>query len=212
MIDIVVIGTGGLAREFSSFFASEANIVGFSSTNTKEFNDFSLAGEFFGSNITPDIVGTKYAVLAIGNPLAKRAVSEKLKKLGFKFPNFLHSSAISATNLFERGSEGVIISPYCVIGSNVNFASHIYLNFMVGVGHDTRFESYIQVNPGAQIGGAVSVEEGVLIGSGSAIRQGLKVRKSSTVGSGSVVLSPVREGITVIGNPAKRLKLPSFNE
>ena len=83
---------------------------------------------------------------------------------------------------------------------------------MVGVGHDTKFESYIQVNPGVQIGGAVSVEEGVLIGSGSTIRQGLKIRKASTIGSGSVVLSTVREGITVVGNPAKRLKLPSFDE
>ncbi len=210
-MDIVVIGTGGLAREFSLFFSSEVNIVGFSSTNTNEFNDFSLCGEFFGSNITPDSVGTKYAVLAIGSPNAKKVVSEKLKNLGFEFPNLVHSSAVSATNLSES-SEGVIISPNCVIGSNVDFANHIYLNFMVGVGHDARFQSYIQVNPGVQIGGAVSVEEGVLIGSGSTIRQGLKISKSSTVGSGSVVLSRVREGITVLGNPAKRLKLPSFDE
>ena len=209
-MDIVVIGTGGLAREFSSFFSSEVNIVGFASTNTNEFNDVTLSGRFFGSDISPDIVGTKYAVLAIGNPAAKRAVSEKLKNLGFAFPNLVHSSAVSVTNLTK--SEGVIISPNCVIGSNVSFANHIYLNFMVGVGHDTIFEGYTQVNPGVQIGGAVSVEEGVLIGSGSTIRQGLKVGKSSTVGSGSVVLSPVRGGITVIGNPAEWLKLPSFNE
>ena len=211
-MDVVVIGTGGLAREFSSFFSSEVNIVGFSSTNKNEFKDFSLCGEFFGSNITPHVVGTKYAVLAIASPNTKRVVSDKLKNLGFKFPNLVHSSAVRATNLFESSSEGVIISPNCVIGSNVDFANHIYLNFMVGVGHNTRFESFIQVNPGAQIGGEVSVEEGVLIGSGSTIMQGLKVRKFSTVGSGSVVLSSVREGITVIGNPAKRLKLPSFNE
>jgi sugar O-acyltransferase (sialic acid O-acetyltransferase NeuD family) len=211
-MDIVVIGTGGLAREFSSFFSNEVNIVGFSSTNTTEFDDFALCGEFFGSNITTAIVGTNQAVLAIGSPDAKRAVSKKLKSLGFEFPNLVHSSAVSATNLSESTSEGVIISPNCVIGSNVNFANHIYLNFMVGVGHDTKFESYIQVNPGVQIGGAVSVEEGVLIGSGSTIRQGLKIKKASTVGSGSVVLSSVREGITVLGNPAKRLKIPRFNE
>ena len=130
MMDIVVIGTGGLAREFYSFFLSEVNIVGFSSTNTNEFNDFSLSGEFFGSDITPDIVGTKYAVLAIGNPAAKRAISEKLKKLGFEFPNLVHSSSVSATKLLECGSEGVVISPNCVIGSNVNFANHIYLNLL----------------------------------------------------------------------------------
>ena len=211
-MDIVVIGTGGLAREFSSFFSSEVSIVGFSSTNTNEFDDFSLCGKFFGNNITPDIVGTKYAAIAIGSPNAKRAVSKKLKALGFEFPNLVHPSAVSATNLFESSSEGVIISPNCVIGSNVDFANHVYLNFMVGVGHDAKFESFIQVNSGVQIGGAVSVEERVLIGSGSTIRQGLKVKKASTVGSGSVVLSPVRESITVVGNPAKRLKLPSFNE
>ena len=42
--------------------------------------------------------------------------------------------------------------------------------------------------------------------------KGLKIRKASTIGSGSVVLSTVREGITVLGNPAKRLKIPSFDE
>ena len=83
---------------------------------------------------------------------------------------------------------------------------------MVGIGHDTKFESYIQVNSGAQSGGAVSISEGVLIGSGATIRQGLKIKKASTIGSGSVVLSSVREAITVIGNPAKRLKLPNIDK
>ena len=206
-MDVVVIGTGGLAREFSSFFSKEINIVGFSSTNSNEFEDFFLSGEFFGSNITPDMVGTKNAVLAIGSPNAKKAVSEKLKNLGFDFPNFVHSSVVSATNIVDSNSEGVIISPNCVIGSNVLFSNHVYLNFMVGVGHDTKFESCVQVNPGVQIGGDVSIGEGVLIGSSATIRQGLKISKNCTVGSGAVVLSTVSEGITVIGNPAKRLKI-----
>ena len=211
-MDLVVVGTGGLAREFTAFFSSEVNIVGFSSTNPSEFEEFALPGKFFGSEITPSNVGTKYAVLAIGSPTSVRIVSEKLKKLGFTFPNLVHSSAVTATNINDIDSEGIIISPNCVIGSNVSFASHVYINFMVGVGHDATFDDYVQVNPGAQIGGAVSIGEGVLIGSGSTIRQGLRIRKSSTVGSGAVVLSSVREAITVIGNPAKRLKLPSFDE
>jgi hypothetical protein len=75
-MDIVVIGNGGLAQEFASFFAKEVNVVDFSTTNTNEFEEFSLSGKFFGSNITPDIVGTNYAVLAIGNPNTKRAISK----------------------------------------------------------------------------------------------------------------------------------------
>lgn len=211
-MNIVVIGTGGLAREFSEFFSKEVNIVGFSSTNRDEFEDFLLTGKFFGGEITPEIVGTKHAVLAIGWPSAKKIVSERLKSLGFDFPNLVHSSAVTATTIDDVDSEGIIISPNCVIGSNVSFSKHVYINFMVGIGHDASFDNFVQVNSGVQIGGAVSIGEGVLLGSGSIIRQGLRVKKSSTVGFGSVVLSSVREGITVIGNPAKRLKLPSFDE
>ncbi|MDB9863467.1 hypothetical protein OAC78_08875 [Litorivicinus sp.] len=211
-MNIVVIGTGGLAREFSKFFSKEVNIIGFSSTNTNEFEDFLLKGKFFGGAITPEIVGTKHVVLAIGSPHAKRIVSERLKSLGFDFPNLVHSSTVTATTIDDANSEGIIISPNCVIGSNVSFSNHVYINFMVGIGHDVSFDNFVQVNPGVQIGGAVSIGEGVLLGSGSIIRQGLRVQKSSTVGSGSVVLSSVREGITVIGNPAKRLKLASFDE
>ncbi|MDB3873557.1 hypothetical protein N9317_05910 [Pelagibacteraceae bacterium] len=211
-MDVIVIGTGGLAREFSSFFSKEVNIVGFSSNNSTEFENFSLCGQFFGNSITPSKVGTKYAVLAIGSPITKKIVFEKLKNAGFEFPNIIHPSVISATNFTNSKSQGIIISPYSVIGSNVQFANNVYINFMVGVGHDTKFESYIQVNPGAQIGGAVSVGQGVVIGSSSVIREGLKINKASTVGSGSVVLSSVREGVTVIGNPAKRLKISNYDQ
>jgi sugar O-acyltransferase (sialic acid O-acetyltransferase NeuD family) len=210
-MDIVVIGTGGLAREFHAFFSKKVKVVGFSSTNISEFEEFSLQGKFFGAEISPESVGTKYAALAIGNPHMKRIVSEELKRLGFVFPNLVHSSVITATNINDINSEGVIISPNCVIGSNVVFANHVYINFMCGIGHDVNFDNFVQVNPGAQIGGTVSIGEGVLIGSGSTVRHGLKVKKSSTVGSGSVVLSSVREAITVIGNPAKRLKIPNFD-
>lgn len=211
-MDAVVIGSGGLAREFTTFFSSEVNIVGFSSHKTDDFDSSSLGGEFFGSNITPDNVGTKYAVLAIASPAAKRDLSSKLKAIGFEFPNFIHSSVINAGGAKLKNSEGVIISPNSVLAPNVEFADHVYINFMVGVGHDVKFGSFIQVNPGAQIGGAVSVGNGVVIGSGATILQGLKIRDASTVGSGSVVFSSVREDTTVMGNPAKRLKIPSCGD
>lgn len=209
-MDVIVIGTGGLALEFAAFFSKQVNVVGFSSTITNECDNPSLSEKFFSGEISPERVGTQYAVLAIGNPNSKKVASEKLKKLGFVFPNLVHSSVVTATNLADTDSEGVIISPQCVVGPNVAFANHIYLNFMVGIGHNVNFENFVQINPGVQIGGDVSIGEGVLIGSGSTVRQGLRVKNSATVGAGSVVLSSVREAITVIGNPAKRLKLPSF--
>lgn len=207
-MDVVVVGTGGLAREFAAFFSDEVNIVGFSSDNPEEHDEFNLPGKFFAEDITPDLVGTKNAVLAIGSPIAKQEVSEKLQSAGFVFPNLAHSSSVLALNINEMPDRGLVVSPNCVVGSDVSFGSHVYINFMVGVGHDATFGDFVQINPGAQVGGGVSVGSRVLIGSGASIRQGLKVRDLATVGSGSVVFSSVREGVTVVGNPAKRLKLP----
>ena len=209
-MDLVVVGTGGLAREFLNFFSNQVNIVGFSSTNKSEYQKFNLPGKFFESEITPQTVGTKYCVVAIGSPAIKKSVSEKLTTKGFIFPNIIHSSSIVAGKI-KSSIAGIIISPNCIVGPDVSFGGHVYLNFMVGVGHDAILGNYIQVNPGVIIGGAAVIEDEVLIGSGSKLRQRIKIRKNATVGSGSVVLSSVREGITVIGNPAKRLKLPKFD-
>ncbi|MEN7537964.1 acetyltransferase [Aurantiacibacter flavus] len=211
-MDVVVVGTGGLAREFAAFFSDEVNIVGFSSESSEEYSKFKLPDKFFEGDITPELVGTRYAVLAIGSPITKEAVSKKLESAGFVFPNLAHSSSVLATDIQELPDQGLIVSPNCVVGSDVSFGRHVYLNFMVGVGHDATFDDFVQINPGAQVGGAVSVGSRVLIGSGSSILQGLKVRDSSTVGSGAVVFSSVRPGVTVVGNPAKRLKLPGFTD
>jgi serine acetyltransferase len=115
---------------------------------------------------------------------------------GFQFPNLIHPSAVLASKIADSKSRGIIISPNCTIGSEVTFGDHVYLNFMVGVGHDCKFDGYIQINPGVQIGGFAHIKSHVLIGS------------NSTVGSGSVVLTRVRVDITVLGNPARKLKLP----
>lgn len=205
-MDLIVVGTGGLAREFFKFFSNSVNIIGFSSKSQSEFEEFNLKGEFYGNDITPQIVKTKYCVIAVGNPNVKKVLSKKLKANGFVFPNFIHSSSILGSEI-KSTNEGIIISPNCIVGPDVTFGNHIYINFMVGIGHDTILGNYIQVNPGSQIGGASIIEDGVLIGSGSILRQKLKIKKNAIVGSGSVVLSSVQEGITIIGNPARRLKL-----
>ena len=207
-MNLIVIGTGGLAREFSAFFNDAVNIVGYFSTNIDEFYQFKLPGKFFSGAITPEIVGTTNCVIAIGSAAVKKEMSERLRAVGFTFPNLIHPSATIATRI-GTDAEGIIISPNCVIGSNVLLGRHVYLNFMVGVGHDTKVGDYVQVNPGAQIGGSVIVGNEVLIGSGATIRQGLNIKQKATVGFGSVVFTSVREGITVIGNPAKRLKFLS---
>lgn len=201
---LLIIGTGGLARELTSWCGEHFQIVGYSSTNATEHNEFNMPGVLFSSDITPDLVGTDLAVIAIGSPSAKAKIHKQLSRLGFRFPTFIHpSSTISGR---AKIGDGVIISPNCVVSPNVTLNDLVYVNFSCGIGHDAVIGCYTQINPGTQLGGFSKIGDKVLIGSGSTILQGITVGNGATVGSGSVVLSRVADNATVLGNPAKRMR------
>lgn len=207
MIEVIVIGTGGLAREFSSYFSENSRqikIVGFSSTNHQEHDSFSLPGKLFKGEITPELVGTDQAVIAIGSPSSKKKISEKLKTLGFRFPSLIHSNCVVSER--AKIEEGVIISPNCTVSPNAELKSFCYLNFGVGVGHDAIVGKFVQINPGTQLGGFSKIGNETIVGSGSTILQGIQIGSMATIASGSVVLSRVAEGATMLGNPAKRMR------
>jgi len=204
MEKILIVGTGGLAREFSSWCSDYFQIVGYSSENITEHAEFNLSGIVHTGDVTPDKAGTDIVFVAIGTPSLKAKVYKQFSNLGFKFPSFIHpSSTVSDKANIE---DGVIISPNCVVSPNVTLNRLVYVNFSCGIGHDTVVGNYVQINPGSQLGGSSKIGDNVLIGSGSIFLQGITVGNEATVGAGSVVLSRVAAGATVLGNPAKRMR------
>ena len=57
-MELLVVGTGGLAREFTNFFKSMIKVIGYSSIDDREFFEFKLGGKFFSNNVLPREVGT----------------------------------------------------------------------------------------------------------------------------------------------------------
>ena len=184
--DVIILGAGGLAREFSSYFSEIINIIGFLTENPDDFKKYNLPGDLFSSLDKIENSPSKNLVIAIGSPKVKRSLYEKFKKKGFSFPILKHpSSIISESASF---GEGVIISPFSIIGPNVNLGNCVYINYQVGVGHDSNIGSYTQINSGAQIGGSTHIKGDTLLGSNSTILQNTIIEKNITIGSGSIVL------------------------
>ena len=204
MEKILIVGTGGLAREFSSWCSDYFQIVGYWSENATEHAEFNLSGILHTGDVTPDAAGTDIVFLAIGAPSVKAKFYKQFSNLGFKFPSFIHPSSTVSDNV--NIGDGVIISPNCVVSPKVTLNRLVYVNFSCGIGHDAVVGNYVQINPGSQLGGFSKIGDSVLIGSGSIILQGITVGNEATVGSGSVVLSKVAAGATVLGNPAKRMR------
>jgi sugar O-acyltransferase (sialic acid O-acetyltransferase NeuD family) len=201
--DVVVIGSGGLAREFSTYFASSCNVLGYSTTTPEDIEKFQLKGVLFPSNISIESLPTKNLVLAIGSPKVKRKLYEKLSSEGFSFPSIIHETAIVSES--ASLSDGVIVSPMVIVGPNTKIGKLVYCNYQVGIGHDSVIGDFTQINPGAQIGGEVFVSPECLIGSNSTILQKAKLNTSITIGSGSVILGTKNKPGTLVPHYSKYL-------
>ena len=183
---VIIVGTGGLAREFTEYFAHQITIVGFLTNNPNEHKKFDLPGRVFPSEITSKNTNCKNLVIAIGNPKLKRHLHKKFKERGFLFPKFIHEDSIVSESVSIK--EGVVISPKTIVGPNVNIGEIVYINYQVGIGHDTNIGAYTQINPGSQLGGCTVVKGDSLIGSNSTLLQNTFIERKITIGSGSIVL------------------------
>jgi sugar O-acyltransferase (sialic acid O-acetyltransferase NeuD family) len=204
MQEVLVVGSGGLAREFSDYFSDQVTIVGYSSKSLTDQQEFFLCGRMFGDDVSPETVGTDLAVIAIGDAVRRKIISEELLNRGFQFPCFAH--ATSTVSPKARIGQGVIISPHCVVSPNVVLGDFCYLNYACGIGHDTVLGQCVQINPGAQIGGCTTIGDFCLIGSGAIVIDNTTVGTGAKISSGAVVMAPVDENSSMLGNPARRMR------
>lgn len=71
----------------------------------------------------------------------------------------------------------------------------------------SRTLDFVQVGAGSIIGTQAVLEKHVFIGLGATLVAGIQVGAGARIGAGSVVLAHVKPGETVLGNPAKAVKL-----
>ena len=209
MHDLVVYGAGGLGREVGEIVRriNERHrfwrLLGF-------VDDGGASGDLGGSEFLGGLEfikgfnGPLDVAIAIANPAAKRRLYETLKR---DCPNVTFPSVIDTeARLSSRVSldEGVIISHFCSVSVEVRLGRCVFLNTGTHVGHDTTIGDFSSVMPNVDISGNVTVGSDALIGVNAAILQGVAVGSGATVGMGAIVMTPVPEGCTVLGNPARK--------
>lgn len=116
-------------------------------------------------------------------------------------------------NKFRIPSFGkVYIGNYVDLSSNVTiergFNSHTVIkdntkiDSNVCIGHDDIIGESVVITSGASIAGLVSIGKNVYVGMNATVKQRLSIGDDAMIGMGSVVISNVKNGISVFGNPA----------
>ena len=209
MKDIVIIGAGGFGREVAWLIEDiniknvEWNIFGFVDDNQ------AIQGtKIYGYKVVGDIDWLKEQELcvvnAIGDPIIKKKVMEKLAGSKNRYPVLIHPSVINSGSV--NFGEGSIVCAGNIITVNIEIGKHVIINLDCTIGHDANIGDYSTVLPSVNISGFVKTEECVSVGTGSAIIQGVNIGRNTVVGAGAVVVKDLPANCTAVGSPAKPIK------
>lgn len=203
--DVAVIGGGGHAKVIiDTLLLNKYNVIGiYDDDHTKLgkaiYRDVKVIGST--NDINDNIPNF---ICAIGNNTVRKTIVEKLKHINW-ISTLVHPSAvISETAIINRGT---FINAGVIIQSDVVIGEHTIINTGASIDHDTNIGNFCHICPRVTLCGGVLVQNNVFIGAGSVIiHNNLVIGENSVVGAGSVVLKNVDSNITIVGNPARKIR------
>jgi len=209
-MDVVIIGAGGQGRVVLDILRAEArhNVVGFLDA------DPTLAGTTVGGlpvigrvNQFPRLKEqrVKGAIVAIGESKARRRYAQLILDNGLELISTVHPSAVVSPS--ATIGRNVVVAPHAVIGPESRIGDSVLINTASIIEHECHIGAGAHVCPGAAMAGRVHIGQGAFIGLGSRIIQCLSIGDDAIVGAGAVVIADVPASATVVGVPARVIKI-----
>lgn len=142
--------------------------------------------------------------IAMGDPHWRKHYAELIEKKGGHFYTYISPDA----HILETAQigEGSFISFWSSVSDNVNIGKHVVLHAFCVIGHDAVVKDYGTLLNAAFLGGGAEVGECSQMSPNSIILPHKKIGNNVMVGVGSVVIRNVKDGESVFGNPAIKLK------
>jgi UDP-perosamine 4-acetyltransferase len=147
----------------------------------------------------------RHAIVAIGDCRSRQSYARMLLDQGFELINAVHPAAVVSPT--AALGHNCVIAAGAVIGTEAKICNSVIVNTGAVVDHECTVEEAAHICPGALLAGRVQVQEGAFVGLGAKVIQCLTVGRFATVGAGAVVIRDVPDFATVVGTPARVIKL-----
>jgi sugar O-acyltransferase (sialic acid O-acetyltransferase NeuD family) len=211
-MNVIIIGAGGHGRVVLDILTAMGThqTVGFIDADPqlagKAIGDVPILGQ---ANLLPKLKSQKVkgAIVAIGDNHARRSYAAKLAQQGFELINAIHPRSIVSPT--AKLGTNLVIAAGAVIGTDAVIGNDVIVNTAAVIDHECEIGQAVHICPGAALAGRVHVGEEAFIGLGSNIIPCMNIGRQSVVGAGAVVIADVPEGATVVGVPARVIKLRS---
>lgn len=207
MKNLIILGTGNFSKIVYEYALSNPkyNIE----WAIKGFIDFN--SEYIKADIDyPDLISTiddyivqkdDVFICSYVNPEDRAKSVEMISQKGGEFINIIHP----LSNISRKATYGIgnFIGAFTTISVNTKIGNHIIIQDHCNIGHDSSIGDFSHLYVGNIICGKNQIGKQVSLYTGSTIYPKVKISDHAIVGAGSVVMRNIKEGITVIGNPAK---------
>jgi sugar O-acyltransferase (sialic acid O-acetyltransferase NeuD family) len=141
-------------------------------------------------------------ILALGNPIYRKLVADKLRLIGGKLTSVIANSALVGKYEVVFG-DGLNIMHQVMIGNAVEIGEGSLINAFSSVHHDTKIGEYCEVSPHAVLLGGSMLGDFSSVGANATILPNVKIGSNVIIGAGSVVTKDVPDNSLAYGVPAK---------
>ena len=208
MKDLIIVGASGFGREVLQWAKDINNLKaswhlkGFIDDNINALDcypcDLSILGRIHDWQPGPNEV----FVCAIAIPRVKEKLVNLLRSKGAVFVNLIHPTSIIGS--YCEIGEGLVVTPRAKISPNVHIGNYVTI-LGSGVGHVRVIGDFTTITGNCSVNGHVVLGNRVFVASNASIAPSKKIGDDAYIGMGSVVVSNVKSGYKVMGNPAKKI-------
>lgn len=209
---IAIYGAGGFGLEVAMLL-QQLNAVSFDWDLIGFFDDGVPEGKII--NGYPVLGGVRQlnqwqsalsVVVAVGTPMTKRRIVDRIENRNISHPVLVHPSVITGDKQYVSIGEGSIICAGTIITTNVLIGRHVILNLACTVGHETEIGDFSSLMPMCNISGEVKIGQETFWGTGAVVINQKTVGNNSIVGAGAVVTNDIPDNVTAVGVPARVVK------
>jgi len=213
---VLILGAGGHGRVVLDILlqAGQHEVVGFLDNNPdihgRRIDGLPVLGAIDDLPSLARQHNVTGVVIAIGDNGVRRGLARRVDAAGLELLNAIHPSATLARNAtLGRNvvvAAGVVVCAHCQIGDSVILNTGCLVDYQTMIGEGSH------ICPGVRIAGRVKVEPGVFVGIGATVIPRITLGCESIIGAGAVVIEDVPPLATVVGVPARPIKLAAASE
>jgi sugar O-acyltransferase (sialic acid O-acetyltransferase NeuD family) len=208
-MDVLIVGAGGHGKVVLDILRAEGHYrpIGFLDADPaltgSSVHGLPILGQI---NLLPKLrQKAQKAIVAIGDNRTRASYADLVRQQGWDLVSAIHPTA-SVSPTATLGIN-VVVAAGAVVGTDAELADNVIINTAAVVDHECQIGNAAHICPAAALAGRVRVGEMAFVGLGCRVIQCLTIGSQSTIGAGAVVLEDVPEYATVVGVPARVVKV-----